>query len=179
MSFISDKISEQIEGQLAPVNQWLESLEERERHIVIGGAIALVIMLFYIIIWEPITSNFDQQQQRNQSQRQLYSWMKNSSTEIQKLKASGGGTAAKSRSQSISSLADRSAITAGIKPFIDKIDQNKKGVKVSLKEANFDKIILWLAELENKYGITSSKLKIEKSKTDGSVDAQITLERSS
>lgn len=168
-----------IEEQLAPLNQWLDTLEEREKYFVIGGTIALVVTLLYLIIWEPIISNFEQQQQNYENQRQLYSWMKTSSSEIQKIKAAGGILAAKSRNQSISSLADRSAITTGIKPFIETIDQNKKGVKVSLISADFDKIILWLSDLENKYGIITTKLKVDKSKTAGAVDAKITLERSS
>jgi len=168
-----------LEDQLAPVYQWLDTLEVRERYIVTGGAIALLVILFYLIIWEPVISNYEQQIQRNDSQRQLYSWMKSSSNEIQSLKSAGGHTAARFRNQSISSLADRSAISSGVKPYIDKIDQNKKGVKVNLKAADFDRIIMWLSDLENKYAISASKLKIEKSKTEGAVDAQITLERSS
>ena len=166
-----------LQQQLAPLNQWLETLEQRERYIVIGGAIAFIIMLFYLIIWDPIVSTHEQQQNQNIAQRQLHSWMKEAAGEIQQLKSSGGNTLARSRAQSISSLADRSSITSGIKPYIDKIDQNKKGVKVSLKSANFDKIVNWLADLENKYAITASKIKIEKSKIEGAVDAQVTLER--
>lgn len=168
-----------IEEQLAPVNQWLETLEERERYFVIVGSIALVVTLLYLIIWEPIISNYETQQQNYESQRQLHSWMKASSSEIRKITAAGGSVVAKSRNQSISSLADRSAITSGIKPFIETIDQNKKGVKVSLVSADFDKIIIWLSDLENKYGIITTKLKVDKSKVAGAVDAQITLERPS
>ena len=168
-----------IDEQLAPVNQWLDTLEQRERYFVIGGAIALVATLFFLIVWDPIISNYEKQQRHYESQRQLYIWMKASSSEIQALKAAGGSIAARSRNQSISSLADRSAITTGIKPYIETIDQNKKGVKVNINAADFDKIILWLSDLENKYGITTTKLKVDKSKTAGAVDAQITLERSS
>ena len=35
---------------LSPFNQWLDTLENRERHIVLGGIVALIIMLFYLII---------------------------------------------------------------------------------------------------------------------------------
>jgi len=161
----------------APANLWLNTLEKRERQIVIGGAISLVIMLFYLIIWEPITANHEQQQLQHNSQRQLYSWMKNARAEIQSLKSSGNSSIARSRNQSISSLADRSATSSGIKPFIEKIDQSKKGVKIRLKNANFDRIVIWLSDLENKYAITASKVKIEKTESKGSVDAQITLER--
>ncbi len=168
-----------LDDLLAPAQQWLNTLEQRERYIVIGGAIALLIMLFYLIVWEPITARHEQQQLQHTSQRQLYSWMKNASAEIQSLKSSGGSNIARFRNQSISSLADRSAITSGVKSYIEKIDQSKKGVKVRFKAANFDRIIIWLDNLENKYGIVATKAKIEKSEVAGAVDAHITLERSS
>jgi len=166
-----------IDDLLAPINLWLSTLEKRERHIVIGGAISSIIILFYLIVWEPITSHYEQQQLQYDSQRQLYNWMKNASAEIQTLKASGNSSIARTRNQSISSLADRSATTSGIKPFIEKIDQSKKGVKIRLKNANFNRIVTWLSDLENKYGIVANKVKIEKTQNKGAVDAQITLQR--
>jgi len=166
-----------LDDLIAPANQWLNTLEKRERHIVIAGAISLLIMLFYLVVWEPITSNHEQQKLQNDSQRQLYSWMKNASSKIQSLQSSGNSSIARSRNQSISSLADRSATASGIKQFIEKIEQSKKGVKIRLKLANFDRIVIWLTDLENKYGIIASKVKIEKTETKGAVDAQITLER--
>ena len=168
-----------LDDLLLPLQQWLNTLEKRERHIVVSGSIALLFILFYLIIWEPITANYVQQQQTNQSQRQLYNWIKSSSTEIRALSNNGASTAAKFRNQSISSLAERSAVATGVKPFIDKIDQSKTGVKVNLNSADFDRVVAWLTDLETKYGITASKVKIEKSKTTGAVDANITLERSS
>lgn len=168
-----------IDDLIAPARQWLDTLEQRERQIVIAGSISLLIMLFYLIVWEPITSNLEQQQLQHESNRQLHSWMKNAGAEIRSLNSSGGSSIARFRNQSIASLTDRSAITSGVKPFIEKIDQSKKGVKVRLKAADFDRIIIWLSNLKTKYGIVARKVKIETTKTKGAVDAQITLERSS
>lgn len=168
-----------IENLLAPVNLWLDTLELRERRIVISGVVALVIMLLYVVIWEPVISEYEDQQLNQQSQRELHLWMKGAVAEINRLKNSGSGNIARYRNQSISSLTDRSATTTGIKPYINKLDQSKDGVKVTIKNADFDRIITWLTDLQNKYGIIASKVKIEKSKIKGSVDAHITLERSS
>ncbi len=164
---------------MTPINQWLDTLEQRERYIVLAGTICLAIILFYLIIWEPITSRHEQQQLNYNSQRQLYNWMKNASLEIRSLNSTSGSNTSRFRNQSIASLADRSAITSGVKPFIEKIDQSKKGVKIKLKSANFDSIISWLTDLENKYAIIISKIKVEEAKEKGAVDALITLERSS
>ncbi len=164
---------------LQPVTQWLDTLEKRERQTVQTGATVLVIMILYLAIWDPITSSYNEQQLQYQSQRQLHDWMREAASEIRGLEASGNSMAARFRNQSISSLADRSATTSGVKPFINKIDQGKEGVKVTLKQADFDRIITWLADMENKYGIIATKVKVEKAKASGAVDADITLERSS
>lgn len=168
-----------LDNILSPAYQWLDTLEGREKRIVISGGLALVVILLYLLIWDPIVSRHEEQQLKYESQRQLYSWMKNASTEIQHLKSAGGGSVAHSKNQSISSLTDRSARTTGVKAFINKIEQSKNGVKVTLKDASFDLIINWLTDLENKYGIISRQIKIERSKEDGAVNANITLERSS
>ena len=166
-----------IDQLLAPANQWLATLELRERRIVIAGVISLCIMLLYLVVWEPITARHEQQQQEYESQRQLYHWIKQATAEIEQLKSAGSSNIAKYRNQSIASLTDRSATTTGIKPYVEKLEQSNDGVKVSIKSADFDRIVLWLSDLENKYGIIASNVKIEKAKTNGAVDAHITLLR--
>jgi len=166
-----------LDNLLAPAQQWLNTLQPREKRIVISGSIALAFILFYLLIWEPITANYEQQKLKLDSQSQLYSWMKNASSEINSIKATGGALTSRLKNQSISSLADRSARTTGVKSFITKIEQSKKGVKVILKSASFDLIINWLSDMENKYGINSINIKVERAKEPGSVDAYITLER--
>lgn len=169
MNFISQK--------LEPLFEWLDTLNKRERTIVIGGAICFILIMFYLLLWEPITSRYQQQQQQLTSQRQLLQWMKDAASDIQEINAAGGNFAARFSNQSISSLADRSANTSGVKPYINKIEQSKTGVKVTLKNASFDNIIKWLADLSNKYNIQATKIKVEKSEISGAVDADITLER--
>jgi len=174
---MKDKINDLVTQVLTPANQWLETLEQRERYIVISGGIALLIMVFYLAIWEPVTAGFEQQQMQYESQRQLHSWMKGATAQIQALKSTSSNSISRTRNQSISSLADTSATTSGVKPFIEKIEQSKSGVKVTLKAANFDRIIIWLDDMQSKYGIFAVKVKVEKSKKTGAVDANITLER--
>lgn len=162
---------------LQPTQQWLNSLQARERLSVIAGGIALVFILLYLLVWAPITEYHEEQQLRLQSQQQLYSWMKNAAQEVSQLSGSSAGSAARYQNQSISTLADRSARTTGVKAFITKIEQNQNDVSVTLGEADFDRIIHWLADLQDKYAISSTSVKIERTKIPGAVNAHITLER--
>lgn len=155
----------------------LDALEKRERFIVIAGFIFLVFSLFFLIIWEPIFNELDKQQQDHTTQRQLLNWMNNTSQEMRLLQSSGASSLNQFKNQSISSLVERSSQSFGIKQYIKKIDSNKKGVKVKLEQANFDRVILWLYDLESKYGIQSSSIKFEAQKEPGTVNVQIMLER--
>lgn len=166
-----------LQDLLQPAQQWLTSLQPRERFTVIVGGIALLFILLYLLVWAPITEYHEEQQLRLQSQQQLYSWMKNAAQEVSQLSGSSAGSAARNQNQSISALADRSARTTGIKAFITKIEQSQNDVKVTLSEADFDRIIHWLADLQDKYAISSTSIKIERTKTAGAVNAHITLER--
>ncbi len=166
-----------IASQFEPINRWLNSLQERERHIVIYGSIALVVILFYLLVWDPVFSTLDSKRQQHQSQRQLLSWMKDTAQEIKQLQSSGASTASRYRNQSVSSLVERSATSTGIKPFIKKLESNKKGVKAQIELVDFDRMVVWLNDLKQKYAIQVSKIIIEPQKAPGSVNARVTLER--
>jgi len=163
--------------QLAPLQQWLEKLEKRERQLVIGGGISLVLLLFYGLLWDPIINDLEMQKSRYQSQQQSLSWMQDSATKVSFLQAGSGNNNNRFKKQSISSLAERSAQSMGIKDQISKLESTKKGVKVSLKKANFDRIIFWLNDLQQKYNIQASNIKLDPQTTSGAVDARITLHR--
>ncbi|MDH5485551.1 MAG: type II secretion system protein M [Gammaproteobacteria bacterium] len=162
---------------LAPLQQRYDTLQKREQKIVIAGIIATGFCLFYLLLWDPVFSHLEQQQLQQQSQTQLLNWMQDTTQQIKAIRASGAGTSAQYANQSISSLADRSAISMGVKPFIQKMDTDKNGVKVQLEQASFDRIVYWLQDMAEKYGIQASDIHIEKQPAAGAVNARITLER--
>lgn len=166
-------------AQLEPLRNWLDSLQPRERYIVIAGSIALVFILFYLLIWEPVFNKLEVEQQQYQSQRQLLGWMKDTNQEIQSLRASGNATISQFSNQSVSSLVDRSAVSMGIKNNISKQESGKKGVKIQLRQADFDRVILWLNDMQQKYGIQASNIQFEKQEESGAVNVRLTLDRAS
>lgn len=170
-------ISSQIRHSMSPALDWLNKLETRERQTVLAGAVFLIISMFYLIIWDPIFSARDEQLQLLESQQQTLQWMMDTGAEIQSLQSSGNTTSSRFKNQSISSLAERSAQSMGVKQQITKLETVKNGVKVELEAADFDRLILWLNDMEQKYGIQASSIQIEKQDKPGAVEARVTLER--
>lgn len=161
----------------APIQQRLDALEQRERYMVITASIFVLVTLFYALIWEPTFTELEAQQQEHQAQRQLFNWMQQTNQQIRQLKSSGAQSTARFNNQSAASLIERSAQSMGVKSFIKKQTSDKKGVKIDLEQANFDLVILWLDDLQSKYGITTSNIKIEKQDKPGTVNVRVTLER--
>lgn len=170
-------IPPQIENYITQARDWLNKLETRERQIVIAGAIFLLISMFYLIIWDPIFSARDEQTQLLETQQQTLQWMVETGAEIQALQSGGRTSVSRFKNQSISSLAERSAQSMGVKQQITKLETVKNGVKVELEAADFDRLILWLSDMEQKYGIQASNIQIEKQDKPGAVEARVTLER--
>ena len=67
----------------------------------------------------------------------------------------------------------------GINTFIKKQTADKKEVKIELEQVNFDQMLLWLNDLQQKYSIQASSVKIERQERPGTVNARISLERES
>lgn len=166
-----------IASTIEPLKNKFDALEYRERMIVIGGLVFLAISLFYLAVWDPIISARDTEREHYDSQQQTLEWMQQAVREIQSLKSTGASTASRFKNQSVSSLAELSAQSTGIKPYIIKQESDKKGVKIQLEQADFDRLIMWLNDMEQKYAIQAGTVHIEKQAANGAVNVRVTLER--
>jgi general secretion pathway protein M len=161
------------------LQRWLETLQPRERHIVISGSIMLTVILFYLLLWDPVFTKLNDTRQTVDSQRQLLIWMKQSSQEIQNLQSSGNRLAPQLANQSVSSLVTMSAQSSGVQDFVTKLDSTNDGVEVQLTNADFDRVMTWLNDLQTRYSIQPRKVIIEPQVDPGTINARITLEKSS
>lgn len=166
-----------LSSRLEVVQQYLDRLEKRERITVISGAVIVLITFFYLLIIDPVFSSLNEERQRYQAQRELLTWMQGTAQEIRALESAGGSSASRFMNQSVSSLVERSAISSGVKAFIKKQESDASGVKVQLEKADFDRLVVWINDMQQKYAIQASKIVIEPGKESGAVDARVTLER--
>ncbi|HEY9034242.1 MAG TPA: type II secretion system protein GspM, partial [Pseudomonadales bacterium] len=74
-----------ISSQLEPLQTWFNKLEKREQHTLLAGAVILLISIFYLAVWDPVFSTLETERERNQSQRQLLSWMQEAAGEVSTL----------------------------------------------------------------------------------------------
>jgi general secretion pathway protein M len=154
---------------------WFAGLEPRERLLVSGGAVVLVLLLLYVMIWEPIASGYRELQENVAEQTQTLAWMQQAAAQIKALQRSGAGGARGLGGRSLLAVVDQSARTGGLGDSIKRIEPDgSKGVKMWLEGVAFDPMILWLGKLTRTYQIETSLITIEP-QGGGRVNARLTL----
>ncbi len=164
--------------QLEEIQNWYHGLQQRERQLVLAASVVVLITLLYLAIWEPIHKGLSDETQRYQSQIDILDWMQSAATEVRALNATGATRRVTSTSQPVTLVVEQSAATAGLKPYIRKLESTSdKGARITIDEASFDQMLLWLNTLQMQYGIGVSSANIDRGEKPGAVNARLTLSR--
>lgn len=162
--------------QIDELRQRFEALEPRERLFLAGGAVALVLVLFFLAVVQPLLQYRERAENRVLQQRELVAWMRGA---VEVLRERGpvrqSGVDA---SGSLLALADTSARATGLGQAMRRIQQEgDNDVRVRLEAAAFDNLVRWLEDLENRNGVTASEISVERADAPGTVNASLTLTR--
>ena len=157
---------------------WYQGLQQREKLLVLGASAVIAFTLFYLIIWEPVHKNLEEQSQRYQTQLGILQWMQNAADEVRRLKATGSSKKVTRSNQPVTLIVENSAATAGIKPYLSRLESTSdKGARATVDAASFDQLLLWLNTLQTSYGITVRSANIDRDDKPGAVNARLTLNR--
>jgi general secretion pathway protein M len=157
------------------MKDWFFGLEARERMLVSAGSALLVLLLLYLMIWEPVASRYTGLRADVEAQQQNLAWMQQAAAQINALKRSAAGGAQGLGGRSLLAVVDQSARSGGLAGAIKRIEPDgSKGVKVWLEGAVFDAMIIWLGQLNKAYRIEPSMITLEPV-GDGRVNARLTL----
>ncbi|KPJ95106.1 MAG: hypothetical protein AMJ53_03505 [Gammaproteobacteria bacterium SG8_11] len=158
------------------MKEWFESLEVRERRIVIGGAATLLVVIVYFLGWEPFINRLHSLQESTQRKQLDLAWMKNASKEIQQLQVNQTAPARFASGQSLLGVIDRSAKAKKLGDAVKRVQPDGTSkARVWLESAKFDEVIGWLEELERRYGVGIETITFEKQAEEGLVDARISF----
>jgi general secretion pathway protein M len=164
--------------QIQQLKQWFYSLPSKEQMMVSGTGIVIIITLFYLIIWEPLHFGFQEEKQKQQSQEEILLWMQQAAGEVKSLRAVGSQTTIRSNNKPITLVIEQTIKNAGLKPSVKKIESSgNKGARVSLNDASFNQILVWLDTLSKHNGIQVVSANIERSEKPGRANARLTFER--
>jgi len=159
------------------VNDWLQSLEARERLFVIAGGVAVVCAVLWFALWMPLERG-----ERNLAAR-ISNWQ-SSLSELrplrQELPSAGSAAAAAEINQSLVVIVDNTLRARNLYNALQRSQPTTSdGIRVEFENIAFDDLVLWLGELAQRYGLQVQSASFTDSSANGSgrVNASVTLER--
>ena len=157
------------------MKHYLQNLQPRERRTLLAGAIALGLLLFYVMVWDPYHSHILQLEEDVAEQQATLTWMRQAAAEIKNLR----GTASKPAANAGSLLAttDSTARNHGFSEALKRVQPDgQRSVRVWLENAPFDDVMRWLDTLMESHGVAISTLVVDPGESPGLVDARVVLE---
>ncbi len=164
--------------QLQQLKQWFRSLPQKEQWMVSGTVLFIFITLFYLVIWEPVHIGLQTERQKQQSQLEILIWMQQAANEVKTLRASGNRSTIRDTNKPITLVIEQAIKNAGLKPSVNKIESSgNDGARVTLNEASFNQILVWLNTLATYNGIQVVSANIERGNEPGRANARLSFER--
>lgn len=165
------------------MKQWIDRIqgmllerEPRERVIFVGGAIVLLLTVFYLALWEPVVS-------LHRERIAALSSARAQSAQIERAAAMATISRGTNRSvdvnTSLVTAVDRTSRSKTLGKTPSRVQpEGDREVKVWLDDVPFANLLRWLNELESRYAIVPTEVEIERADTPGQVSGRLTLRRS-
>jgi len=160
------------------IKQYWQQLSSRERRMVSAMAIVVGISLFYFGFWSPLHKGIEKNHHSLGMKTSQLKNMQQYASEARRLRASGGGAQQVANRESLLVTIERTAKQKKL-PLQQIKPDSDDGVRLTLENVAFDRMIEWLNLLEVKHGIRVTDIAVERQKKRGQVNGRILLQVSS
>jgi general secretion pathway protein M len=150
---------------------WYDGLQPREQRAVAIGGVAVAVLILVLGILMPLQSAVSSAVKRNETKREDLAWMQANAPEIR----AAGNRLPADTSEAPVVLVDRVGREAGLAGALRGTQPSGTGVRVQLEAAPFDTLIVWLATLDERYGLAIVSITLDRAARPGVVNASITF----
>ena len=157
------------------MKSWWAGLAPRERLILLAGSVFLLVMAFWLVIWEPLIAGRAELRQEVRTLSAERLWMEQVVDDVRRrARMSQGET---SSSGSVLTLVEVSAHAAGLKEALSRVQPEGQGARLSFDQVSMDALLSWLADLEQRQGLQVTQLALDVTEAKGMVSARLLVER--
>ncbi len=158
------------------LKSWFLMLSSREKTLVAIATVAVTLMAFWLAVLNPILTQHQKLSKLTQAKQTELLLMQRQSTLVKQLQQQSKATAKKKIKGNPQQLIERGLQRWRLKPSLQRMQsRGAKKIILSLKKADADKVMRFIAELEQKYNLISDEMIISKNKTIGTVNVRLTL----
>lgn len=159
------------------LKDWFFALQPRERMLVLGGGVLLLLVAIYLLALAPFYAAVNSRAERVAKKEGDLAWMRSVGGEVLALSASGPAASQRSN-ESLVVLIDRSARECGLgSSLTGQTPTGENGIRVRLEQAEFDKLVVCLGSLQQTQSVTIESANIDRTGKPGFVNASLVLTR--
>ena len=153
------------------------ALKPRERIVILGGAILVLVAAIYVLALAPLYSAVDAQAKRVAQKEGDLAWLRSVSGEVAVLSAAAPSQPGPSN-ESLVVLIDRAARECGLgSSLTGQTPNGERGIRVRLESAEFDKLMVCLGTLQQVHSVDVESATIDRTAKPGLVNANLVLTR--
>ena len=154
------------------VTLW-RGLQPRERLIVGGGAAALGVLLFYLLLWAPLHRDLARLRTDVPKAAEQLAWMRAQAGRVNQLRAAAP---TQLKSGGLLGFVEQSATAFNVKQNIKRIEpEGSNAVRLVVDGVSFNSLVSWLANLHKQGGVRVDNASFEGQSTPGIVNARLLL----
>ncbi|MBT2971424.1 MAG: hypothetical protein B6D72_18225 [gamma proteobacterium symbiont of Ctena orbiculata] len=159
------------------MKEWWQSKTPQEHMAMIIGAVAVLLLLVYLLMWRPFTQALEKKALLVESQQITLNWMQDNLDLVRSLRSQQRGSGSSSN-EALLTLVDKTAKRIRLRQQIQRIKpQGDNAVQLWIEEAPFDTIMKWLGQLTLTHAIEIDSLTIDRQEKQGLVNARLVLQR--
>lgn len=159
------------------ITLWFHSLKPRERLIVMGGGVLVVLVAIYMLALAPFYRALDAATARVARKQGDLAWLQSVTPEVLMLSANAPPPAAAS-GESLVVLIDRAARECGLGDSLTGQTPNgDSGIRVRLEGAAFDVLVTCIGNLERVHAVHIETAQFDRTAKPGLVNASLVFNR--
>lgn len=158
------------------MHKWRQALSGRDRILVIYGSIISLLLLFYFMIWTPLSEKNAELIASNAQTRELIGWMKQARVQLVNLHQQTKTKVATNVSllSAIEQSVKRNRLEASAAD-IKQLDTSR--VQVTFAQVDYLAVLRWIDDLQTSSASKIDKVSIQKTEKPGIVRVDLTLLR--
>jgi type II secretory pathway component PulM len=153
-------------------SRW-QGLQAREQQILLYSAVILGLLLFYLLIVDPVYSGRDTAEQRLRSAEEAFSLAQRQASDLKAASSNPEASASGSLLTQVESSAQQQGLRSALRRLQPSGDNQ---IQVSLEGASYDQLIQWLNNL-NQQGVRAQRVDIQLDRKTDLLGVQLLLAR--
>ena len=158
------------------MKDWFDELAQREKVMVVGGAVFVIIAVFYALLWAPLTASNARLASDVEADRKTLNELRRVEGRLTPPNGAGGG---RTSNQSLAIVVSQTVVRFELRDALvrNNPSSDDSTVTVRFEDAAWDSLVNWLNTLETSNGLGVRSSSFNRTGDNGRVDATVTLER--